>query len=243
MSSEKTTSRTDQKESTQLWQEIDALVREVASLARTDCSKVQFYSQLLDGTVRAMAAIGGAVWMLNSANRLELQSELKWNETGLADNDSAKEQHELMLAEVLRQNIEVLLPPDSDDAEQMTNPTACLLLIHPINVDGRLLGLIEIFQRPERSATAQAGYQHFLQTMVELAADFHRHAELKQLRTESNHWAETEQFTQQVHHNLHLDQTAYRLVNEGQSFIGCDRLSLLRLKGKKISTDGSEWFR
>ncbi len=233
MSSEKITSLAKQDTSPELWQEIDTLVRDLAIFARSECSQNQFYSRLLDCTVRAMAALGGAVWLISEEGLVELNAQLGWNRTGLAENDDARQQHQKMLEEVINQRVEVLLPPDSSDAENMTNPTRCLLLIHPIEVDGQLKGLIEIFQRPDGTVTVQEGYRHFLMTMIELAGDFHRHSELTLLRNQSNNWLQNEQFTEQVHQNLHLSETAYRLVNEGQRLIGADRVSLLRRKGKR----------
>src|SRR5262245_48241819 len=44
--------------------QISAIVREIAALSSSDLAPCDFYERFLVGTVQAMAAIGGAVWLL-----------------------------------------------------------------------------------------------------------------------------------------------------------------------------------
>src|SRR5687767_3875626 len=59
------------------WQELENLVDELAALAKTDLAAHDFYARLLDRSMRALAAVGGAVWLRDTEGwRLEYQINL-----------------------------------------------------------------------------------------------------------------------------------------------------------------------
>jgi hypothetical protein len=53
-------------------QQIRMLVNEISQLAKSDITPGQFYGEFLPRVVSALAAIGGAVWVLEDQGRLAL---------------------------------------------------------------------------------------------------------------------------------------------------------------------------
>ena len=45
------------------WRQIDDVVQQVTQQSRAPVSSEQFFTDLLDGCVRTLAAVGGAVWL------------------------------------------------------------------------------------------------------------------------------------------------------------------------------------
>ena len=62
----------DSKTLEQTKQQIRELVSEIAQLKNQDLDAEQYYAELLQRVVNALAAVGGAVWTLNDGGRLEL---------------------------------------------------------------------------------------------------------------------------------------------------------------------------
>ena len=54
-------------------QQIRGLVGEISQLAKQEISPEEFYGEFLSRVVSALAAQGGAVWVLNSEGNLALQ--------------------------------------------------------------------------------------------------------------------------------------------------------------------------
>jgi hypothetical protein len=53
-------------------QQIRGLVSEIETLSRSDVAPAEFYEGFLNRLVQALAAEGGAVWVVGEAGRLEL---------------------------------------------------------------------------------------------------------------------------------------------------------------------------
>src|SRR5438128_1571917 len=63
--------------------EIDMLVQEITQLAGQDIALETFYSGFLTRVVSAMAAVGGAVWLLAEGGKLKLQYQVNLAQTGV----------------------------------------------------------------------------------------------------------------------------------------------------------------
>src|SRR6185369_6391690 len=80
---------------------IDELMHEVARLARSEVSPREFYSELLDRTVPALAAVGGVVWTRNANGRLETAAQAHVPAVQFAGQVTNKQQHRALLESVL----------------------------------------------------------------------------------------------------------------------------------------------
>lgn len=223
--------------------EIEDLVQEVANLSKADIPPGEFYSKMLDRVAGVLAAAGGAVWTLGPGPQPELQLEYQINlgRANLDDDPDSRSQHDQLLKSVLESEDPTAVPPRSnglsdlrENGRKAANPTDFLLLLCPIIADNERIGIVEILQRPGRSPQAQSGFLSFLGALCELAADFHRNHQLRQLRDRAGLWGQFEQFAERVHGGLDLDSTAYAVVNDGRHLIGCDRLSLGVFRGRRF---------
>ena len=62
-------------------QQIRGLVSEIAQLSKSDLGPEEYYPAFLQRIVSALAAIGGAVWVIRDGRRLDLAYQIKMSET------------------------------------------------------------------------------------------------------------------------------------------------------------------
>jgi multidrug efflux pump subunit AcrA (membrane-fusion protein) len=215
--------------------QIRGLVSEIAQLAKSDLGPLEFYTEFLNRVVSALAAHGGAVWMLGEEGGLELQYQINLVDTNLASNQESLQQHGQLLHKVLRSGEGSLVAPRSGgaDEQEAANPSEFLLVLGPLNNDQQTQGVVEVFQRPNAAATAQRGYLKFLLQMCELASDYLKTRRLRDFTDRQTLWLQLENFTRAAHASLDPQLTAYTIANEGRRLIDCDRVSVAIKKGNQ----------
>jgi multidrug efflux pump subunit AcrA (membrane-fusion protein) len=213
------------------WRQIEDLIDQIAALARTDVSEPDFYRALLDRAVRAGAALGGAAWSVPEDGDFRLQSHINLNGTGLLEEGDIRRRHRRLLEEVQRTARPTTALPASGDAGGTVNPTGLALFACPVTVDGRVVGVVEVIQRPDISPDAARTYAEVLTTLCDSAADFHRNSRLRELQERDSQRALVERFSREVHGDLDLDRTAYTVANEGRRLVGCDRVAVAVRRG------------
>jgi len=220
-------------QSDEAWREVDELVDGVARLSTSELSPAEFYAQLMDRIVPALAAAGGAVWTSSLEGAIELAYEVSLPEALGSADAAGRRRHAQLIAQVFQTGAERLAPPRSgpSDSQQAANPTEYVLVLCPWKCDDSSGGVVELFQRPGTSPSAQQGYLRFLAAICELVADFHRNHQLRGLQERLERFGRFEQFTEQVHGSLDLKATAYTIANEGRRFIGCDRVGVAVVRG------------
>ncbi len=207
--------------------EIDLLVQEITQLAAQDISPDAFYSGFVTRVVSAMAAVGGAVWLVTDGGKLKLQHQVNLAQTGVDSSLQGRTQHALLVKSVVDGMQSVIAQPSSGPAKAgACNPTELLVVLAPLVVEQQALGAVEIFQRPGGAPSAQRGYLRFLMQMCELACGYLKNRRLRQLEENQTLWKQIESLVGELHRSLDVRETAYAIVNEGRRMIGCDRLSL-----------------
>jgi multidrug efflux pump subunit AcrA (membrane-fusion protein) len=220
-------------------QQIRSLVAEIAQLSKSDVAPEEYYEQFLTRVVSALAAVGGAVWTLNTEGQLALQYQINIQETGLRENQKHQAQHARLLYKVLSDGEATLAPPHSGPGESADgqpaagNPTDFLLILGVLKTDLETVGLVEIFQRGEAALATQKGYLRFVGQMCELAGEFLKSHQLRHFSDRQTLWTQLEDFSRAVHASLDPRETAYTIANEGRRLIGCDRLSVAIRRGTK----------
>ena len=216
-------------------QQIRALVGEIAQLSKSDMAPQEFYGEFLTRVVSSLAAIGGAVWTTEDEGRLTLQYKINLAQTHLGESEERQQRHSRLLYKVRADGEAVLVPPHSGGGEEdeAGNPTDFLLLLGPLKTDLEIVGVVEIFPRPDAGINTQKGYLRFLLQMCDLAADFVKSRQLRHFSDRQILWTQLEEFTRVVHASLEPRQTAYVIANEGRRLIECDRLSVAIRKGDK----------
>ena len=232
-------SRPTQESIEQTKQQIRTLVAEISQLSKSEIGPEEYYAAFLQRIVSALAAVGGAVWMLAEGRRLQLTYQINLSQ-GLLDNSSDDAtKHFRLLDQVLHSDEGVLVPPLSGASDERggSNPTRFLLVLAPLRSDGNVEGIVEVFQRPDSPPNTQRGYLRFLQQMCELAGEWLKTQKLRQFSDRHSLWAHADQFSRMVHESLDLRETAYAVANEGRRLIGCDRVCVAIKKGRKCTIE------
>jgi hypothetical protein len=213
--------------------EINMLVQEITQLAGQDISPEAFYGGFLPRVVTAMGALGGAVWTCGENARLKLDYQVNLAQTGIETSPHARLQHGVLLKSVVDGGQAILFQPGSGTAAENGpgNPTEHLLVLAPLIVEREPQGVVEIFQRPGSSPSAQRGYLRFLGQMCDLACGYLKSRRLQQLEENQTLWRQIETLVDSLHRSLDMRHTAYAIVNEGRRMIGCDRVSLAVCSG------------
>jgi multidrug efflux pump subunit AcrA (membrane-fusion protein) len=208
--------------------EIDMLVQEITQLAGQDVSPETFYSGFLTRVVSAMAAVGGAVWIVADGGKLKLQYQVNLAQTGVDASPQGRSQHALLVKNVVESAQTVIAQPSSGPTKAggASNPTELLVVLAPLIVEQQAQGVVEIFQRPGGAPSAQRGYVRFLMQMCELACGYLKSRRLRQLEENQTLWKQIEGLVGVLYASLDVRETAYAIVNEGRRMIGCDRVSL-----------------
>ena len=215
--------------------QIRGLVNEIAALAKSGSPAEEFYPELLSRIITALAAVGGAVWLLDEDRQLKLQYQINAEPTILADDTDDSTRHRRLISRAANAGQSLLVPPYSGttDGDAEGNPTRYLLVLGALKHEGQHDGVIEIFQRPDTAPDTQRGYLRFLQQMCELATEWLRSQKLQRLGDRQTLWQQADSFARASHESLDLKETAYIVANEGRRLIGCDRVSVAIKKGRK----------
>ena len=215
--------------------QIRGLVNEIAQLSKSGATAEEFYPELLSRIITALAAAGGAIWLLDEDRQLNLQYQINAEPSILEDDSEDATRHTRLIQRVANTGQSILVPPYSGttDGEGEGNPTGFLLCLGALQHDGQNDGLIEIFQRPGTAPDTQRGYLRFLQQMCELAAEWLRSQKLRTLGDRQTLWQQADSFARATHESLDLKETSYIVANEGRRLIGCDRVSVAIKKGRK----------
>ncbi len=228
--------------------QIRTLVHEIAQFAKSDMAAEEFYAELLPRVVSALAAVGGVIWAKGDQGRLGLQYQVNLQETRLPEKDEEEQvRHGRLLQKVLTSGEPFLVPPHSGagDGEQGTNPTDYLLVLGALKTELEVVGVLEIFQRPDAGPPTQAGYLRFVTQMCELAAEFLKSRQLRHFSDRQVLWTQLEEFTRLVHASLNPREAAYTIANEGRRLIECDRVSVAIHRGKRCfveAVSGQDMF-
>jgi hypothetical protein len=219
--------------------QIRGLVNEIAALAKSGATAEEFYPELLGRIITALAAAGGAIWLLDDDKQLKLQYQINAEPSILASDTDDAVRHSRLISRAANAGQSVLVPPYSGttDGDAEGNPTRYLLVLGALAHDGHKDGLIEVFQRPDTAPETQRGYLRFLEQMCSLAAEWLRSQKLQTLGDRQTLWQQADSFARAAHESLDLKETAYVVANEGRRLIGCDRVSVAIKKGRKCKVE------
>jgi multidrug efflux pump subunit AcrA (membrane-fusion protein) len=215
-------------------QQIRGLVSEINQLSKTDMEADDFFPAYLERVIQALAAVGGAVWLMGESRRLESSYQVNVSEPLLEEGSDECEQHRRLLQHVAQSGESRLTPPlaTTGGENAVGNPSRYLLVMSPLKVDGEVEGVIEIFQRPDGQPATQRGYERFLNQMVELASEWMKSCKLKQFTDRHSLWAQADHFARLAHDSLDLRETCYTVANEARRVAGTDRVSVALMKGR-----------
>ena len=217
--------------------QIRKLVAEIADLAESDVQPAEFYVEFLNRAVAAVAASGGAFWLMDGRGGLRLQYQVEFAQTGLMDGRVKTAPHDALLGCMIQASQAQIIPPGAviEGVPQAFNPTGLTLILAPLTVDKQVVGLLEILMDPTRRAAQQKSTLRFVGDLCDLAGNYLKNRQMRQMMSQQRLWNQLEGFTHHIHGSLDLKETAYSVVNDGKRLVGCDRLSVaLKLSGRTM---------
>src|SRR4051812_32747945 len=216
--------------------QIRKLVAEIADLAESDIQPAEFYVEFLNRAVAAVAASGGALWLLDNRGNLKLQQQLEFHLTGLLDGRTKTQPHDALLGCMIQASQPQIIPPGAgvEGVPGAGNPTNFALILAPLTVDKQVVGLVEILMDPTRRAATQKSTLRFVSDLCDLAGQYLKNRQMRQMMSQQRLWNQLEGFTHTIHASLDLRETAYAVANDGKRLVGCDRLSVAIKVGGRV---------
>jgi multidrug efflux pump subunit AcrA (membrane-fusion protein) len=217
--------------------QIKKLVAEIAELAESDIQPNEFYVEFLNRVVAAVAASGGALWLLDGRGGIKLQHQLEFRLTGLLDGRVRSQPHDALLGCMIQASQATIIPPGAtiEGVPNAGNPTGYSLIIAPLSVDKQVIGLIEIMMDPTRKAAQQKSTLRFVGDLCDLAGQYLKNRQMRQMMSQQRLWNQLETFTHGIHGSLDMKEACFAVVNDGKRLVGCDRLSVaLKVGGRTM---------
>lgn len=218
--------------------QILAIVDQIRTLAQGDMQEAEFFSALLAKSVEAMGAVGGIVWLVRDQGRVESVTGQGVELTGIAQDQDAQAAHGKLVGALMGNPTGLIVPPragltTADGSTAANNPTDLLVVAAPIDRAGTRAGLIEIFHQ-RNAPDVERGYLKFLQEVTQPARTFLDRQQLVTLDSQQTALVQVDRFSRAVHETLDPVATAFVLANEARRIIGCDRVSVLVKRGRKL---------
>jgi len=219
-------------------EQIRALVAEIEQLARSDMAEAEFFRGLLERVLVAMEAVAGLVWLVGEGGRVEPVCHAGVENTGIAQSPESQAAHGAVVQALVSSPTGLLVPPHAvlpggDGRPEANNATDLLVIAAPIDSGGTRRGLIEVLHHPNMP-DVERGYLTFLQQVSAVAGDFMERRQLKTLDNQQTALTQVERFSRVVHESLDPIATAFVLANEARRIIGCDRVSVLVRRRRKL---------
>jgi multidrug efflux pump subunit AcrA (membrane-fusion protein) len=209
------------------------LAREIEEHSRSNMPPKEFFDEFLKRVVGAVGARAGVVWLRNDANRLELLHEIGLGNTGFHENPDAMSVNQQFLTEVLSNGQACTYHP-AETSEQL--PTEDMLVLAALQKNKEVVGVVQIFQRHDTPAQARPGFLQFVEQMTGYACrylDNQGNEDANSSLTVSKIAEDFEQFVLQLHKSLDVKEVSFTAANDGRLLVGCDRLSVAVLDGRK----------
>jgi hypothetical protein len=222
---------TIQPSSDRACQQIEVALDEISQLAKSDLPVRDFHQQLLERVTAVLTAAAGAVWLVDDDGRMQTDCQISLDQV-LPAGELVGQQHRELLREVIQLGTIQLVPLDASTSP-LGHPCSNALVVCPLVLPGRTLGVIEVFLRAHARPDVQQGCLQIVAAVGELATDFHRDKLLRELTAQRAWWQQWRTYSQMVHGTLALKATAYTIVNEGRRLVGCDRVSLAVRRGRR----------
>ena len=209
---------------------LDSLLDELTDLALTSPNSGAFFQSILNAALSATHAIAGAIWSVAKVN-YRLEKEVGLVQLGIGADSQLQAMHEEALEFATK--------------GQSLNGSAGLTKRHCEKKEYRFFGcrdqdfaylVIELVHKEGAIEEVDEGsIASFMAALSEIAKDFRNAQLLQHFQTEDHLWSDFKAILPRLHASILLNETAYRIANEGRTFLQCDRLSVARIEKDKIS--------
>lgn len=215
------------------WRQIERLIEQTSAASHLPAEPHAFYGNLLDGALSALAAAGGAVWLVDQTR--EWVREVERNGPPAAAKDAFHACERQCVEDVASLGKPRVFLPSESTASGMAGCDLQVFMC-PVCVGDACVAVLELFQPPDFPAESRANVIEVLQALAEAAADFHRAFELHLLRRESSQRDRLDAFANAVQRDLDVAAVAFTIANDGRELIGCDRVWVLAAAANSCRT-------
>jgi biotin carboxyl carrier protein len=213
------------------------LLEEMAQLLDAKLAPKEFVARFLERLVSAAQSLGGAVWQRKDDGPFRLEYSLNWEALGLEAVPDAVGCHEQILLVAAQRERALWVPPNSgrklvEEDRQAANLTSHGLLLAPVLVERKVVGLVEVWLAPLADGPGRRNLARFLAEMAGFLAAYLHKNQWQALLQQQQVWTQLEGFTRQIHRSLDPHVVAQWVANEGRRLLQCDQLSVALQWGK-----------
>lgn len=138
------------------------------------------------------------------------------------------------------------LPPRGEvDPEVAAAVSDHLILVAPLSLRGMRNSVVELAIVATTDPQLRDVWVRFVWQAVQIVDEFLLQNRLRDASAQQIAYAAALQLTQTIHESIDLDRTAYAIANEARRFVDCDRVAVLRRRGRRyrpLAFSGSDDF-
>src|ERR1043165_8354204 len=219
--------------------EVNRIADEIAQLSDADIQPAQYFSEFLQRVYFAMQGFGAAIWVRTPQGNLQLQCQINLKEIGLDRTPESRPMHDELLRQSAMQGKGGIVAPHfshnfGTGADQIAgNPTDFVILLVPVIHEKQTIGLVEVWQDPNRAANVVQSLYQFLVRMAAFISLYQRNHQLRTMVGQQDLWVKLEAFARQIHASLNTTEVAYLIANEARRLVEVDRISVATRPGSK----------
>jgi hypothetical protein len=186
--------------------------------------------RLLSAALAALDARDGAIWVADDSGQLTVGTQSGLGRKSIDREHTDWPGHQDLLQGVLVGQAPRVVSARFEPDRPGARPRDLLILVHPITVEGRRLGLLELFLAQDRQNISE---EQALRLVGGLIHAFRPEAQSPQSPAIRQGVDSALEFSLRAHQSLDLTTTAYTIAAEVQRLLKADRVSVLRVDGRK----------
>ena len=210
---------------------LDTLLDELTDLALTSPDSGTFFQSILDAAFKATNAIAGAIWSVADVN-YRLEQEVGLVRFGIGSDSQLQAIHEDALECATKGQAD---KDNSTDVTKRTYDNKIYRFFGCRDRDFAYLVFELVHNEGAVAAADEASITNFMAALSEIARDFRNAQLLQRLQIEDHLWSDFKAILPRLYSSIHLHESAFRIANEGRTFLQCDRLSIARVDRDKAS--------
>jgi multidrug resistance efflux pump len=215
---------------------IRRLVKEIADLAAADIPRQAFFGEFLTRAVRAIDAMGGAVW-IGRQGRFNLIADVDLPSSQFVANARQNESIRAALRWVEEHGRPLIIAPmgpnwlDEQESAGIPNYTPMAFFYVPIQAAGTTVGVVQVWQRPGRDPKT---YRPFMELLISVTRHAETYLESRHLETvvrESQRLEQLLLLAERVSASDSVAALGLQVVSLGRELVSAERLTLLVARG------------
>ncbi len=220
-------------------QAIRRIVADIARLSQANLPRQEFFRSFIERTVRAMDAAGGAIW-IGRQGRFNLIADVDFESSQFSASRLQSEGIRAALRWTEEHGRPLLIAPlgpqEADDdpgPAGIPNVTPMAFFYVPLTVAERVVGVIQIWQRPGRDPKT---FRTFTELLLGVASHAENYLESRQMETAFRDAERLEQLLLVSERMLAAEspqQMGEIVTNLGRDAVGAERLSMLLTVGRR----------